>query len=215
MTMLTLARDSMPAKPGLGGGIVAEQYHALVHWIRSSGGANATEAKTIGVTGCTPGAGVSTVAANLAVAAAQGCDRPVLLLDLSSARPLLGTRLAMSGDFGLRRALSGDSHPGQSVTASPIPNLSLLAIGEAGSLKPRNTDGRQVNDLLRDLERDFCFIVVDLPPVDSGLCFAISGALDGVLLVIEAQRTHGESAARAKQRLIHANAAVLGVILNS
>ena len=213
--MLTQARDSTSAKPGVSGGIVAEQYHALVHWIRSSQGVTAVDARTIGITGCARGTGVSTVAANLAVAAAQSCDRPVLLLDLSGTRPLLATRLAMSGDFGLRRALSSDSRPGQCVTASAIPNLSLLAISEPGFLMTASSDGRQVDDLLSDLKRDFCFIVVDLPPVDSGLCFAMSGALDGVLLVIEAQRTQGESAARARQRLIHANAAVLGVILNS
>jgi Mrp family chromosome partitioning ATPase len=38
--------------------------------------------------------------------------------------------------------------------------------------------------------------------------------LDGMLLVMESERTNPEAALRAKQRLIHANARFLGVILN-
>jgi protein-tyrosine kinase len=212
--MITLTRDSASARRAVGGGIVAEQYHSLVHWVRNADNTSASACKTIGVTSCGVGAGVSTVAANLAVAAAQGCDRPVLLLDLGGTRSILATRLSMSGDLGLRRALQSDARPSQYAIASPISNLSLLAVNEAGAGPALCSDGGQVASLLNELEHDFGFIVVDLPPVDSGLCFAVSGILNGVLLVIESQRTSSAAAVRAKQRLVHANAAVLGVILN-
>jgi len=212
--MINLTRGRLSASPNASLDIDAEHYYAVVHWIRSTVHATAAEAKTIGVTGCNRGAGVSTVAANLAVAAAQTCDRPVLLLDLSSPHPTPPTRLAMPGDLGLREALAPDSRPAQCVKSSRIPNLSLLAMNEVGTPKALSTDGYQVDRLLSDLEHDFGLIVVDLPPADSGLCFAVAGVLNGVLLVIEAQRTRSETAVRAKQRLIHANAAILGVILN-
>ncbi len=212
--MTTLTRESAAAGRDVGGGIVAEQYHALVHWILSSDDPGAVEAKTIGITSCPRGAGASTVAANLSVAAAQVCDRPVLLLDLSSMRSVLAMRMSVSGELDLPEATAADSYPGQHVTASPIPNLSLLTVNEAGAPETFSTDGCKLNDLLRELERDFGFIVVDLPPTDSGLCFAIGRLLNGVLLVVEAERTDGDAAVRAKQRLIRANTAVLGVILN-
>jgi protein-tyrosine kinase len=212
--MINLTRGRFPASPDASIDIDAEHYYAVVHWIRSTVHATAVEARTIGVTSCNRGAGVSTVAANLAVAAAQTCERPVLLLDLSGTRATLSTRLAASGDLGLREALAPDSQPRQCVKSSPIPNLSLLAMNEVGTPKALSTDGHQVNKLLSELEPDFDLIVVDLPPTDSGLCFAVAGRLNGVLLVIEAQRTRNDTAIRAKQRLIHANAAILGVILN-
>jgi Mrp family chromosome partitioning ATPase len=55
---------------------------------------------------------------------------------------------------------------------------------------------------------------LDLPTVESSLCFVTAGSLSGVLLVVEAERTRTETAIRAKQRLIDARASVLGVILN-
>jgi len=166
------------------------------------------------VTSCAKGAGASTVAANLAMAAAQTCDRRVLLLDLSSTRPALAKWLDMSGDLGLYDALAGDSHPSECAKASPITNLSLLAVNEANTPRSLKMDGGRVHQLLRSLEHDFGFIVVDLPPAQSGLCFAAAGALSGVLLVMETERTNCDAAYHAKQRLIHANAALLGVILN-
>jgi Mrp family chromosome partitioning ATPase len=175
---------------------------------------DATEAKTIGVTSCAPRAGVSTVAANLALAAAQAIVRPVLLLDLSSTRPVLAERLNVSGDLGLRAALAGDVRPGECVKASPTANLFLLGANEAGAPQQLSLDGGRIYQLLQALEPDFRFIVVDLPPADSALCFAVAGALSGVLLVMEAQRTRYEAAVRAKQRLRYANASMLGVILN-
>jgi Mrp family chromosome partitioning ATPase len=154
------------------------------------------------------------VAANLAMAAAHTCDRPVLLLDLSTTRPALAKRLDLSGDLGLRAALAADSQPSACVKQSPIANLSLLAVNDACDPQVLSMDGGQIHQLLRSLENDFGFIVVDLPPAESGLCFAAVGALSGVLLVMEAERTHSDAAYRAKQRLIHGNAALLGVILN-
>jgi protein-tyrosine kinase len=212
--MITLTRASASSGRGMGPDSAAEKYQSLVHWIGLSSQATSVEGKTIGVTGCARYAGVSTVAANLAVAAAQSCDRPVLLLDLSCTRPLLATRLGMTGDMGLREALARDSGRGECVKETRIPNLSLLAVNEPIPAQILSTDGRLVNDLLREVERQFGLIVVDLPPIDSGLCFATAGLLNGVLMVIEAQHTNCEAALRAKQRLIHANAAVLGVIMN-
>ncbi len=122
----------------------------------------------------------------------------------------------MFGDLGLAAALSGEQRPSACAKTSPLANLSLLALtlDDEVAYQALTRDGSRVYELLRSLEGDFGFIVVDLPPTDSGLCFSTAGTLNGVLLVMEAQRTHSAEAARAKQRLIHANAAVLGVILN-
>jgi Mrp family chromosome partitioning ATPase len=75
-------------------------------------------------------------------------------------------------------------------------------------------DCGRLNELLASLSREFGFIVVDLPQAESSVCFAAAGLLNGVLLVMEAERTHHAAASRAKARLLHANAAVLGVIFN-
>jgi Mrp family chromosome partitioning ATPase len=193
-------------------GVLAEQFGALVHWIRSSGNPTGSAAKRVGVTSCGAGEGVSTVATNLAVAAAHSCARPALLLDLSGKPP--SPQLASRRELGLHKEVAPDSRPSERAVASLTANLSFLSMQETRVSRGLWTGGAKVDELLRELERDFDFIVVDLPRADSSLCFAVAEMLDGLLLVVEAQRTDGEAAARATQRLGHANATVLGVILN-
>ncbi len=193
---------------------VAEHYYSLVHWLRTVGDSSGTGAKSIGVTSCASGAGVTTVAANLAIAGAQISEQPVLLLDLSSARPAPATRFSLAGDLDLCDALADASQYGACVRPSPIANLSILAANSASDLQRLNIDSPKANDLLQMLGNDFGFIVVDLPTVESSLCFVTAGLLNGVLLVMEAERTRSDIAARAKQRLVDARANVLGIVLN-
>jgi Mrp family chromosome partitioning ATPase len=173
------------------------------------------DAKSVGVTSCHPGAGVSTVAANLAVAAAQTGTTPVVLVDLSGQASRLGEKLSLDGDLGLLHALGGAVSAGECVRATAIENLSLLGLGRGESASLSSFDGKGIVELLYELERDFSFVVIDLPPADSGLCFSLAGVLNGVLLVMDGQSTPSHLAARAKHRLHHANAALLGVILNN
>ncbi len=216
LTLTQAQRATSPRRGGIGGA-VAEQYYALAHWLRPTDGrdGNSTDAKSVGVTSCHPGAGVSTVAANLAVAAAQTGSTPVLLVDLSGKPARLAEQLSLDGDLGLLRALSGTATPCECVRTTTIPNLSLLALNHEPAASLSSFDGNRIVEVLYELERDFALVVVDLPPTDSGLCFSLAGVLNGVLLVMDGQSTQSHLATRAKHRLHHANAALLGVILNN
>ena len=217
MLTLTQAQRATSSRRGGNGGAIAEQYYALAHWLRPADGrdGSSTDAKSVGVTSCHPGAGVSSVAMNLAVAAAQTGSTPVLLVDLSGNPSRLADQLSLDGDLGLLRALSGAASPCECVRETAIENLSLLALRDAPVASLSAFDGNRIVELLCELERNFAFVVVDLPPTDSGLCFSLAGVLNGVLLVMDGQSTQSHLATRAKHRLHHANAALLGVILNN
>jgi hypothetical protein len=72
-----------------------------------------------------------------------------------------------------------------------------------------------MRDLLQELRRTFKFIVIDSPPVtvvnDAAVLSSIS---DGVLFVIDGQKTSKPSASRALVRLEALRSPLLGVILN-
>jgi Mrp family chromosome partitioning ATPase len=194
--------------------MVAEEYYSLVYLLRPVGESSAGACKTVGITSCATSAGVSTVAANLAIAAAHACQQPVLLLNLSGTPNLLGGRFAPRQGMGLRDALDCGHRLRACAEASPIPNLSVLSVSEPDDSVALSMDGRRVPELLRAVEQDFSFVVVDLPTTDSGLCVATAACVDGILLVLESERTNSEAAHRAKQRLSYANAKLLGVIFN-
>jgi Mrp family chromosome partitioning ATPase len=213
--MGTLAAElpTISRSPSTAGGPVSENYHSLVHWLRAVGDVSGVTAKAVGVTSCSQGAGATTVAINLALAGAQAGEN-VLLIDLSSTRPAIAARLGLEGELGLRDAVADAAHAGEYVIATPVEKLSVLAANLPGEPQAINLDAASINGVLRAVENEYSLIVVDLPTVETSLCFVASGLLNGVLLVMEAERTRMDVAARAKQRLIDARASVLGVILN-
>jgi len=194
-------------------GPAKEKYYALAHWLRSGGNnSGAIARKSLGITSCDRGAGVTTVAMNLAAAAAHSSERPVLLLDLSAAEI---TRPApdRSSDSCPRDISPMSADLSEHVESSSISNLSILRVDRALAFA-FGRENRGVENLLRSLENDFDFIVIDLPTAETSVCFACSGLLHGVLLVVEAERTDCEAATRAKQLLNQSRANILGVILN-
>jgi Mrp family chromosome partitioning ATPase len=189
-------------------------YFTLIRRLRAGSEVTALAPRNLGVTSATRGVGVSTVARSLAIAAARMSSRPVLLLDLS--------RVELAGFAEPHSTHAQDQHAAQQaqlelrdrvVPSSGAGNLFTLELGEGGTLSAAFEDFG-IADWLRWLEQDFGFVVVDLPPAQSAMCFAAAGLLNGVLLVVEAGRTSSESAARGKLALDEARGHVLGVILN-
>ncbi len=209
MTTLTQNPSRARVSAGESEDRLADYYFDLFDWLRSNVDLAGEPLTSIGVTTCAAGAGASTVAWNLAVVAAENSDRPVLLVDLS------GLEKDQASEQATPAALAAAvRNPGDWVTASSVPNLSLLSVGAACSRSELSVDYGNVGDFLRSLQNDFGMLIVDLPTTESSLCFGAAGSVDGVLFVIEAEETPRESAERAVRRLSYAHANVLGIILN-
>jgi Mrp family chromosome partitioning ATPase len=68
---------------------------------------------------------------------------------------------------------------------------------------------------METMKRQFRLIVFDLPPIAThASCMSVASTLDGVVLVIEAEKVRGQVAVRACEQLARAKVAVLGVVLN-
>src|SRR5215475_10714966 len=94
-------------------GKLSAYYRALVQRIRAANlAAPANETiETIGITSCTPGTGVSTVAFNVAVAAAHADMGPVLFVDADIARQLNRHLIPDAPVLGLADALADAADP--------------------------------------------------------------------------------------------------------
>jgi Mrp family chromosome partitioning ATPase len=166
----------------------------------------------IGVTGCAPGSGVSTLAAGLAVTLASSGDGRVLLVDAhvgpSADNRVFGTT-PTSGALDIRVE-------GQSCTSVVQPNLYFL------STQPPRDAADPVNvlqgfaDLVTHVsETPYDFVVFDMPPVsDTSLTPRVAGAMAHVILVIRAETIRREAALRASQLLARSGGKVLGAVLN-
>jgi capsular exopolysaccharide synthesis family protein len=189
-------------------------YGALARQVRSRRNGSPEGGQLIGVTSCRRREGVSTVAANLAIAVARSGLEPTLLIDANTDHPAIAALFQLRNAPGLAELAGQDADVGQCIRPSPTDGLSILPAGDAKGVAGA-PDARAFAQLLRELRRNYEFIAVDLPPANElSACLALAGTLDGVVLVVEAERVRSEAVLRAKQQLVHVDANLVGVVFN-
>jgi protein-tyrosine kinase len=187
-------------------------YQALVNRLGLAAGLiDAPHA--IGFTSAARGAGVSTLAAAVGALVAQSTR--TLLVDCCWQHPSQDQRFGTASRVGLFDLLRGCEHAGIELPPSSLPHLYVLPCGgrpEPGLLVSSRP---LLAELIQQWKARFELIVFDLPPaMPEEPLTAWTGALDGVLLVVQAEQTVAEQARRAKQTLLACQANLLGAVLN-
>jgi capsular exopolysaccharide synthesis family protein len=192
--------------------LLSAHYEALLRQIQYKA-SNTSQA--IGVISCAPGAGVSTIALNVAVTAARSDCGPVLFIDADTSKLLAANVLKEKPSLGLADALAGNADPLDCVESSLIENLSIIAGRGTSQQDQSPIESSRFAQLLDDYKQEFNLLVIDIPAATelNGSAY-LAGQLDGVVLVLEAERADGRAALQTKQQLIEAGATLLGVVLN-
>jgi Mrp family chromosome partitioning ATPase len=158
---------------------------------------------------------VTTVAARLAATAALTADAQVLLVDANLSRPAVAQRLGLQGSRGVADVLRGTEEIANVIHAAGAPGLFAMT---AGAKRTDDGLGEMATSLPRlvvEVGRRFDLVVFDLPAAgEASFALRLAGLLDGVLLVIEAERVRGEVAQRVQEALRRSQSAVLGAVLN-
>lgn len=153
------------------------------------------------VTAARHGEGVTTVARELAAAAARASWRSVALLDAHGAEGGLLEAFASTGEAALRRGRVGGMAVG------------LGGLGGLGGQGAPRMEG--VRALFGQLRAQWTLVVVDAPPVlDDRERAVLAAAADAVMLVVAAERTLSADAMAARDALRQMGASVLGAVLN-
>ena len=170
---------------------------------------------TLGITSSCPGEGVSTLVAHLAATAAVCGAGPVLAVDCNLARPSLHRLFGVPRDPGLAEGLRQDMPEGEVIRQSALANLFVVGAGEPHGSPARAYQSLALPQLVKTMASRFALTVFDMPPVGQQSCVRrLAGLLDGVLLVVEAERIGWKAARRATELLAGADARLLGVLLN-
>jgi Mrp family chromosome partitioning ATPase len=165
---------------------------------------------TLGVISTLPGEGVSTIACGLARIVAKNPRAKVLICNVPSDSSLRKPDPYQSLD-GV-----GNYRPGQfDFTWLPGGQVAVGSLGEPGFMNAIASDIESVAAIMGRLSAGFELVILDLPPVSQSVIGpAVSKALDGIVLVVEAERTRSLSV-RATQKTIKVHGGnVLGVVLN-
>lgn len=164
------------------------------------------------ITAARHGEGTTTVALGLAAALTRERDSRVLLVEANVRRPVLSALLPVPTSSGLVDFAAGRAAPESIATPVEGVNFSVVIAG----VPPLPTINLEViNALLDRLRPQFDFIIIDAPPVNSYADASVLAAkVDGVILVVEADRTPVADAETAKRQLDKVGGRILGVVLN-
>ncbi len=188
-------------------------YRMLVERLKQWGDELDKPSLAIGLSGCGPRQGVSTVATHLAQAAAEMLEAEVVLVDGHRSRPSLDRSLAIPRSPGLGDFLGGMAVLPDCLSNSRLQRLKVMPAGASGTIGDEESSG--VETMLSALRRRFGWIVVDLPPAgELSACRPLARQLDGVLLIVAAGCVPRPVACKAVEQLRVAGAHVMGAVLN-
>ena len=171
--------------------------------------------RTIMVTSTFPGEGKTFVAANLAVSIALGIDEHVLLVDCDLRRSHVHKMFGYAESEGLHEYLVGKRDLAELLIRTKIDKLSLLPAGHLPHNPTELLSSARMAAFLTEVKDRYQdrFIVLDSTP---SLVTAESNILakfvDGIVLVVMAQRSPRKTIQRTLQNL--GKEKILGVVFN-
>jgi capsular exopolysaccharide synthesis family protein len=172
--------------------------------------------KTLVVTSAGVGEGKSTTLANLAVVSAQA-GRKVVLVDGDLRRPTLHQIFDLDSETGLTTVMMDEA----ALASPPLQDTGVdgLSVLTSGPLPPNPAElmgSRRMEEVIAALAERADQVFFDTPPVVAVTDAAVLATkVDGVLLVISADKTRREYARTAVHRLEQINARLVGTVLTN
>lgn len=203
-SLVTLTRPSS---------VIAEQFRTIRTNIQFS--MVDKNLKTLVVTSAGPGAGKSTISANLAVTfAMQG--KKVLIVDADMRKPTVHKTFHLPNRDGLTTLLTEKNIEIKDI-AHRLDTEGLFVI-TSGVIPPNPSEllaSNRMNQLIAEFEELFDLIIFDMPPVIAVTdAQVMASKADGTIFVINKDGADKEMVTKSKDLLEKVKANVIGVVFN-
>ena len=191
-----------------------EQYQKLRRRLAPS--LKQPNVKVVMVAATTHGEGATTTSAILAATLARSGHSRILLIDANLRTPALdGVFTDAEHADGLSDVVAADVPLESAIYQTNFPNLFLLPVGKPHPSPSYLFDGDPITSLLTQLREKFDFIILDGAPLDGySESFFLASKVDGVILVVECERTQKRTIRKIKKELEWGPINLLGVVLN-
>ena len=165
--------------------------------------------------GTEKGNGCSWLCARLGEFLASQVSGSVCLLDCNFRSPSLHQEFGLPNDFGLSDALHRNNGLQPYLRTLSRPNFWLFSSGSPVENGQALLGSDRMRMLVQELREQFDYIIVDAAPLDTGTDSIVLGGLsNGIVLVLKANSSRRDTAAKALQEIHSANVPVRGVVLN-
>jgi receptor protein-tyrosine kinase len=161
------------------------------------------------------GNGCTRICAHAAEALHENLRGSICLVEANFRSPSLPKLYGATNRQGLTDALVGEG-PMRSF-AKPLGNdhLYLMSCGTRASESHGLLNSARLRSRFRDLRNEFDYVLIDAPPlVQYSDAIALGKAADGLVLIVEANATRREAAARVSEHLRASQIRILAAVLN-
>ena len=159
--------------------------------------------------------GTSTIARQLAKAVSLRMEKTVLLIDLDRSRPDLHVYANLKPEFDAEDGLENGDSIEKSLCRVEESSLYVMPLFKRTMVTPRTLDSAKGNVFWEPLKERFDLTIVDSPPATlfpDGL--AIASQVDGVILVVEAEKTRWQVALNVREKIEKHGGNILGIVFN-
>ncbi|MFA5118307.1 MAG: CpsD/CapB family tyrosine-protein kinase [Candidatus Omnitrophota bacterium] len=194
---------------------VAEQYRTLRTNIQAINSEKPIKAITI--TSSIHSEGKSVTSINLAVSMAHDLNKKrILLVDADLRRGKSSKYIGIKSEAGLSEVISNGINVDEAVVKIGIDNLMFLPAGKVPHNPAELLNSMKFKNLITTLKEKFDYVIFDSPPIipvtDAGL---IGAQTDGVVMVIQANRTQRGIIKHGEDILRQARVNILGFVLTN
>lgn len=171
---------------------------------------------SLAVTGPTRGSGVTTTAANLAIAIALDVNQTVLLVDLNLRSPAIHEKFGFEPRAGINDYLRSETGLKDCLVTPGVPRLVILPARAAKGETAEIISSPRMTALAKELQSRYAdrIIIYDTPPLlASSDTLGFLPNVDAVLLVARSRRT--TKAELDKSAHLLGNKAIVGTLLNA
>jgi capsular exopolysaccharide synthesis family protein len=171
--------------------------------------------KSILITSSLPNEGKSTIIKNLAYALAMTGVK-VIVVDCDLRNPTVHQMFKIPNISGLTNIIvEDDRYEKYVISDKEFDNLGIITSGPIPPNPSELIGSNRMKVFLDRLKEDYDYVLLDAPPVllvtDPTVLAPVA---DGVILVIQANKTEIEATKRAKEILTNVKANILGAVLN-
>lgn len=189
------------------------EYEKLINNILSQN--SESNVKSIVVSSSASGEGTSTIALNISKILAKNKDLKVCLIDGNLRKPAQHKLFNLEKKAGLADHALGSDDVNDILKKTDVPNLRVVTSGDSKVNPVEIFKSNEMKDFIKELKNRFNYLVFDSAPINAFPdVHILSSHVDGVILVVHAERTRWEVAQKAKDQLQMANAKIFGVVLN-
>ena len=165
--------------------------------------------------GSQPKEGASSIAREFARVLAMRVGKTVFFLDAAQGVQSDSTIFNTKVENYIEDVIKSNKNIDEAYYQVGESNLFIGSISNNSRLSPDLFDSPRIDKLWEKLRTRFDLVVIDAPPgALSSVGYAISRSVDGVVIVVEAEKTRWPVVLNVKERILQQGGNILGVVFN-